>query len=85
MRPHRSAPTAEVTGIAGNPADIASFAQVDVGRQAGASRQPDAGMRTKGQVFRRKIDCGNSTETSAERLVLRDPDHLLRSSRRPNR
>ena len=35
----------------------------------------------KVQVFRRKIDCGSSTETSAERMILRDPNHILRNHR----
>ena len=82
MRPPRSAPIADVTRSTGQ---LASFARVEPGRDPGASRQPDGGSRAKGRVFRRKIDCGTSTETSAERLILRDPDHLLRSSRRPNR
>ena len=82
MRQHRSAPSADATG---SPRDMASFAQAEAGRQAEAARQSHSTSRAKGQVFRRKIDCGNSTETSAERLILRDPDHLLRSARRPNR
>ena len=85
MRSRRPAPIADVAGSTANPVDMASFAQAEARRQADAGRQPDGASRAKGQVFRRKIDCGNSTETSAERLILRDPDHLLRSRRRPNR
>jgi hypothetical protein len=82
MRPPRSAPIADV---AGTTRDIVSFAQVEAGHRTDTSRQAAGGAGSKGRVFRRKIDCGTSTETSAERLVLRDPDHLLRSSRRTNR
>ena len=74
MEQQRSTPIAEPGSGAPRPA----------ADRLAASKTEGAG-RTKGQVFRRKIDCGSSTETSAERLVLRDPGNLLRNHRRPNR
>ena len=74
MEPQRSTPIAEAASSPARPAAD----RVAAPKQKGPTR-PAA------QVFRRKIDCGSSTETSAERLVLRDPDKLLRNHRRPTR
>ena len=76
MRPHRSTPSAEAAATGRPPRDAAD---------AKAGGPAERGMTVNGRAFRRKIDCGRSTETSAERLVLRDHGNLLRGSRRPTR
>lgn len=73
MHRQRSTPIAETAGSVARPAE---------GRLDARKSEATPG---KGKSFRRKIDCGSSTETSAERLVLRDPGHILRSRRRPDR
>jgi len=74
MEQQRSTPSAETASKSARPA-----------ADRIAPPKAEGPGRAKGQVFRRKIDCGGSTETSAERLVLRDPGNLLRNHRRPNR
>ena len=73
MQEQRSTPIAKTAGSVARPAEDRTI-----------TRKGEAAP-AKEQSFRRKIDCGSSTETSAERLVLRDPGHILRNHRRPNR
>ena len=79
MSPLDPTPVTDSTGATGSPGEATSMPKMD----AGARRA--YGQPAKGQVFRRKIDCGSSTETSAEQLILRNPDHMLRGRRRPGR